>query len=249
MPERRKYRELGPGAKARALARRKLNLYVYYGKIKRQPCEVCGAMPTEAHHPDYSKPLDVEWLCPTHHREREKEKAMRIKPNEIRQAQRFAAEPADLHDETDVVAMYRQYLDRVEAQRRVRSPTASRAEPVAGALARSAAGKIATLAVLVLLVVPGVAEAKKTHHRPPAPGISMVEAQTAIRGYAAGQGGQINGCWRISRDRVACDVSIPCEITPGPVSITALATIEAFDIGDGPELERVGEWTFIETRA
>ena len=87
MPERRKYSELGPGAKARALARRKLNLYVYYGKVKRQPCEVCGAQPAEAHHEDYSKPLDVEWLCPTHHRERD---VMRIKPSEIKQAQRFS---------------------------------------------------------------------------------------------------------------------------------------------------------------
>lgn len=38
------------------------------GKIKRQPCEVCGAH-AEAHHDDYDKPFDVRWLCPTHHRE------------------------------------------------------------------------------------------------------------------------------------------------------------------------------------
>jgi hypothetical protein len=88
MPERRKYSELPPGAKARALARRKLNLYVYYGKVKRQPCEMCGAPKAEAHHEDYSKPLAVEWLCPPHHRERE---AMsRIKPSEVNQARRFS---------------------------------------------------------------------------------------------------------------------------------------------------------------
>lgn len=35
------------------------------GKLIRQRCR-CGA-PAQAHHKDYSKPLDVEWLCPKHH--------------------------------------------------------------------------------------------------------------------------------------------------------------------------------------
>ena len=34
--------------------------------LERQPCEVCGEK-AEAHHPDYSKPLDVRWLCKRHH--------------------------------------------------------------------------------------------------------------------------------------------------------------------------------------
>jgi hypothetical protein len=55
---------------------------VYHGKLKRQPCEVCGATENiERHHEDYSKPLDVQWLCPTHHRERER--ATRHAPREI----------------------------------------------------------------------------------------------------------------------------------------------------------------------
>jgi hypothetical protein len=37
------------------------------GALKREPCEVCGAR-AEAHHDDYSKPLEVRWLCRTHHR-------------------------------------------------------------------------------------------------------------------------------------------------------------------------------------
>lgn len=37
------------------------------GKIVEQPCEVCGALNVHAHHEDYSKPLDVIWLCPKHH--------------------------------------------------------------------------------------------------------------------------------------------------------------------------------------
>lgn len=37
------------------------------GKMKSEPC-FCGAK-AHAHHDDYSKPLDVIWLCPKHHSE------------------------------------------------------------------------------------------------------------------------------------------------------------------------------------
>jgi hypothetical protein len=37
--------------------------------LARQPCSVCGAMKVEAHHTDYSKPLEVVWLCKKHHAE------------------------------------------------------------------------------------------------------------------------------------------------------------------------------------
>jgi len=40
---------------------------VSYTKLKRQPCEVCGSLDTQAHHDDYSKPLEVRWLCQLHH--------------------------------------------------------------------------------------------------------------------------------------------------------------------------------------
>ena len=39
------------------------------GKITRRFCEVCGSKKSQAHHEDYSKPLDVRWLCFRHHRE------------------------------------------------------------------------------------------------------------------------------------------------------------------------------------
>ena len=38
------------------------------GKLTKQPCEVCGKDKVEAHHDDYSKPLNVRWLCFLHHR-------------------------------------------------------------------------------------------------------------------------------------------------------------------------------------
>ena len=37
------------------------------GKLIRQPCEVCGNPKSHGHHPDYSRPLDVRWLCSCHH--------------------------------------------------------------------------------------------------------------------------------------------------------------------------------------
>lgn len=39
------------------------------GDLIRLPCEVCGIKKTEAHHKDYKKPFDIQWLCPKHHRE------------------------------------------------------------------------------------------------------------------------------------------------------------------------------------
>lgn len=41
-----------------------------HGRLVRQPCEVCGTTtwPVDAHHDDYTKPLDVRWLCRSHHK-------------------------------------------------------------------------------------------------------------------------------------------------------------------------------------
>lgn len=38
------------------------------GKLVRQPCW-CGNQESQAHHPDYSKKLEVIWLCQKHHKE------------------------------------------------------------------------------------------------------------------------------------------------------------------------------------
>ena len=50
---------------AQAAARRAIER----GELERQPCEVCGAAGAHAHHDDYSRRLDVRWLCPAHHAE------------------------------------------------------------------------------------------------------------------------------------------------------------------------------------
>jgi len=42
-------------------------------KIKKLPCEVCGDLKSEGHHENYDKPLQVKWLCRTHHMLRHRE--------------------------------------------------------------------------------------------------------------------------------------------------------------------------------
>ena len=45
------------------------------GELVRQPCEDCGAIHTvDAHHEDYSRPLEVTWLCRRHHMARHRRK-------------------------------------------------------------------------------------------------------------------------------------------------------------------------------
>lgn len=40
------------------------------GRLIKLPCHICGNTKAEAHHEDYSKPLDVLWLCKRHHEDR-----------------------------------------------------------------------------------------------------------------------------------------------------------------------------------
>ncbi len=50
----------------KAAARRAVNHAVARGTLTPGLCEVCGKN-AEAHHDDYSAPLEVRWLCRPHH--------------------------------------------------------------------------------------------------------------------------------------------------------------------------------------
>ncbi len=63
-----KYRHTNP---ERRSAHVKLGNAVRDGRVLKWPvCELpeCNLKP-EAHHPDYSQPLSVVWLCPAHHKQ------------------------------------------------------------------------------------------------------------------------------------------------------------------------------------
>lgn len=49
------------------VARWKVHRAIEAGRLRKQLCEVCGSPDTQAHHDDYSRPLDVRWLCRVHH--------------------------------------------------------------------------------------------------------------------------------------------------------------------------------------
>ena len=51
-------------------ARLKVRNALRNGSLIKKPCEICGELKVEAHHDDYSKPLEVIWLCKRHHQER-----------------------------------------------------------------------------------------------------------------------------------------------------------------------------------
>lgn len=68
------------------LARRQVTAAIRSGRLVRQPCEICGERRSEAHHEDYSRSLDVRWLCRKHHNQRHAElrEAQPKQPSEAR---------------------------------------------------------------------------------------------------------------------------------------------------------------------
>jgi hypothetical protein len=85
----RKYIASDKGKQARARAQRRYRAKhkdrqrahdavayaVKTGALEPLGCFVCGAK-AHAHHEDYSKPLDVVWLCDKHHKARHKQMAI-----------------------------------------------------------------------------------------------------------------------------------------------------------------------------
>ena len=48
-------------------AKRVVRNEVKYGRIKKMNCLICDSKESQGHHPDYSKPKEVIWLCQQHH--------------------------------------------------------------------------------------------------------------------------------------------------------------------------------------
>ena len=70
-----KYSEMSAEQKMKSNARSMANTYVRRGKLVRQPCAACNAPDAEKHHDDYSKPLEVRWLCRSCHMKEHRETA------------------------------------------------------------------------------------------------------------------------------------------------------------------------------
>ncbi len=47
----------------------KVGRHISRGLLQKQPCEICASTNVQAHHDDYTRPLDVRWLCVKHHNE------------------------------------------------------------------------------------------------------------------------------------------------------------------------------------
>lgn len=62
MREWRKTHPLTPEQKVKDTCRSYSCILEKRGNIQRQPCQVCGER-AERHHPDYSDPWNVVWVC------------------------------------------------------------------------------------------------------------------------------------------------------------------------------------------
>ena len=62
-----KYSELTAEEKRKANCRAHARTAQRRGQIQPKPCEVCGTEKAQKHHEDYSKALEVRWLCAACH--------------------------------------------------------------------------------------------------------------------------------------------------------------------------------------
>ena len=66
--EKQRMRDRYQRDKPKFRARQAVSRAIKAGKLSRGPCVKCEATDKiQAHHPDYSKPLEVVWLCPKCH--------------------------------------------------------------------------------------------------------------------------------------------------------------------------------------
>lgn len=84
----RKHRKDARQDPIKSAARRAVRHAIERGDLVRQPCEACQASKAHGHHDDYSKPLEVRWLCSAHHlahhrAERKKAKSLVLNPSTL----------------------------------------------------------------------------------------------------------------------------------------------------------------------
>src|SRR5688572_12977486 len=65
-----KHSQLSDEQRLKANVRAIVKYYIKIGTVQKLNCSVCNSPRSEAHHEDYSKPLEVIWLCRPHHLER-----------------------------------------------------------------------------------------------------------------------------------------------------------------------------------
>jgi len=68
------------------------------GRLPKQPCKVCGEVKTQAHHEDYSKPLEVVWLCAACHKKRHQELLGNPEPWHYVKKGRPTTKPKEYHE-------------------------------------------------------------------------------------------------------------------------------------------------------
>ena len=57
------------GAPEKIAARKAVHRAIRSGKLQKERCVFCGSVHTQAHHADYTKPLEVVWVCGKCHRQ------------------------------------------------------------------------------------------------------------------------------------------------------------------------------------
>lgn len=63
----------------KTLARKYVAKALRDGTLTKQVCEVCKDLTVEAHHEDYYKPLEINWLCKVHHTKADRARIKRLK--------------------------------------------------------------------------------------------------------------------------------------------------------------------------
>lgn len=71
-PERKKqFRETAKKMSLKYPEKQRARLLTAYavriGTLIKKPCIICGELKVEAHHEDYTKPMEIIWFCRKHH--------------------------------------------------------------------------------------------------------------------------------------------------------------------------------------